>query len=146
MTGSHSDIGLSGGAFCGFVLLNGALFCLAPQIPTGDVFGDKTPEGSEAFTISCVFAQGVGTFQLMLMLTQCPGPRGTIMAVLACIACMAKHTIVDGSGPPDEGKYMGIAVRPLFTAVPNRILLFNFVTACGGSCGGCRARTVRTGL
>jgi hypothetical protein len=79
-------------------------------MPTADTFPELAPPGSDAHTISLVYAQGVGGFMLMICLFQCPGPRGLIMGVVSLIGMMFKHKYVDDSGPPPEGFAMAFAV------------------------------------
>jgi hypothetical protein len=79
-------------------------------MPTADTFGDLAAPGTDAHTISCIYAQVAGGFMLMMCLFQCPGPRGLVMGVVSLICLMFKHKYVDGSGPPPEGFAMAFAV------------------------------------
>lgn len=79
-------------------------------MPTADTFSELAPPGSDAHTISCIYAQVVGGFMLMMCLFQCPGPRGLLMGMTSIICLMFKHKYVDGSGPPTEGFAMAFAV------------------------------------
>lgn len=99
-------MGLGATAFAGYHFLCGCIFLFAPQMPTADTMGDKTPVGSDAHAVSLIYAQVVGAFMMCVCVTQCPGPRGLIMAILCIMAVMAKHTFVDGLALPMPPKVM----------------------------------------
>jgi hypothetical protein len=83
--------------FCGYMLLCGSLFVIAPQLPVEGTFPSLEGAGKD---IAKVYAQVVGFQMLQGLLVQCPGPRGIQMAMLAIIGGMAYHIFTLNVIPP----------------------------------------------
>jgi hypothetical protein len=80
---------LSHTAFSMYMTVTSFIFFLSPATLLLDDFPELKP-GSLEFKVGKAYCEVSGILMVMLLLRQCPGPRGILMAMCAWLTLMSK--------------------------------------------------------
>jgi len=97
-------------AFLGFCALNTATFIAAPSMIVTDTWAGATP-GTEAGAVGALCVEVLALYLAMaLVLVGVPGQLGLCLSWTLAAPVMAKHVLIDGSGPPPAMQAVYVAL------------------------------------